>query len=116
MGTQSTWGLGLGLTRRESNMKLKINDIERTINPEDTLGDLKRTLAHEEDLVADLPTLSCLGYQFDESFDELKLGDLFKDEKNLDMALPKASVGEFSTEIDVTIIVGTRQSFTTYLL
>merc|ERR1712142_1106523 len=108
--------LGLGLTRRESNMKLKINDTKRTINPEDTLGDIKRTLAHEEDLVSDLPTLSCLGYNFDESFDELKVGDLFKDEQNLNMALPKASVGEFSTEIDVTIIVGTRQSFTTYLL
>merc|ERR1712142_1442947 len=108
--------LGLGLTRRESNMKLKINDTKRTINPEDTLGDLKRTLAHEEDLVGDLPTLSCLGYHFDESLDELKVGDLFKDEQNLNMALPKASVGEFSTEIDVTLIVGTRQSFTTYLL
>merc|ERR1712142_968448 len=108
--------LGLGLTRRESNMKLKINDTERTINPEDTLGDLKRTLAHDEDLVSDLPTLSCLGYHFDESFDELKIGDLFKDEQNLNMALPKASVGEFSTEIDVTLIVGTSRKFKTYQL
>merc|ERR1712002_267490 len=116
MGTQSTWGLGLGLTRRESNMKLKINDIERTINPEDTLGDLKRTLAHEEDLVSDLPTLSCLGYHFDESFDELKIGDLFKDEKNLNMALPDAADGEFSTDTDVTIIVGTSRKFKTYQL
>merc|ERR1712142_460605 len=108
--------LGLGLTRRESNMKLKINDTERTINPEDTLGDLKRTLAHEEDLVSDLPTLSCLGYHFDESFDELKIGDLFKDEKNLDMALPDAADGEFSTDTDVTIIVGTSRKFKTYQL